>query len=231
MRIHYCQHASFENLDCIDGWVQFKGYHLSGTLLFAGESLPSLDDLDWLIVMGGPMNIYEIEQYPWLVQEKEFIKAAIVAQKKVLGICLGGQLIADVLSAPVTANSCPEIGWFPVQRSAQLAERNLLPFLPPEFVPLHWHGDTFALPAGAIPIGSSAVCANQGYLYGDRVIGLQFHLEFTKASLLENAQTWQGTIAPGPYSQSLEFILSQDDNFTKANELMFQFLDYLDDRA
>jgi len=115
MRIHYLQHVPFEDLANMESWASSRGHALSKTRLFSGERLPPPSSFDWLIIMGGPMNIYEEERYAWLAEEKEFIKKAVYGGKIVLGICLGAQLISDVLGGLVTKNRYKEIGWFPVR--------------------------------------------------------------------------------------------------------------------
>jgi len=101
----------------------------------------------------------------------------------VLGICLGAQLMAHVLGAEVKPNASKEIGWFPVGLSEGAKATWLGRVCPESFTPFHWHGDTFGIPDGAVPLGSSAACANQGYLWRERALGLQFHPEVTPASL------------------------------------------------
>ncbi len=103
MRLHYLKHVPFEGLGSIRPWAEAQGFDITATCFYANEPLPALDKIDWLVVMGGPMNIYEEDQYPWLTDEKKFIHQAIESQKTVLGICLGAQLIADVLGQHVYA--------------------------------------------------------------------------------------------------------------------------------
>jgi GMP synthase-like glutamine amidotransferase len=110
MKIRYLQHVPFEGPANIGEWARKKGHILTGTHLYNNEVVPSMDQFDWLIIMGGPMNIYEEKKYPWLQSEKQFIKEAIEHRKVVLGICLGAQLITDVLGGKVTSNPEGEIG-------------------------------------------------------------------------------------------------------------------------
>jgi GMP synthase (glutamine-hydrolysing) len=88
LRIHYLQHVPFEGLGSIAAWAQAAGHQISATRFYAGEHPPSVDQIDWLIIMGGPMSVTEEERYPWLAAEKTFIRQAIDQEKKVLGICL-----------------------------------------------------------------------------------------------------------------------------------------------
>ncbi len=180
MRIHYLQHVDFEGPGYIEQWAKDKGFHLSGTRLYNNEQLPDIKETDLLIVMGGPMGVYDEEQYPWLVREKAYIKQAIELGKRVLGICLGAQLLAHVLGAKVTQAPQTEIGWFPVTH-----ENNhpLLADLPESFIAFHWHGDMFDIPNGAVPIFKSDACPRQGFIFHDQVVGFQFHFETTPESL------------------------------------------------
>lgn len=114
MKIHYLQHVSFEALGYIEEWATNERIHVSRTALFLDERFPELDTFDHLIIMGGPMGVHEEHRYPWLKPEKEFIDKALTAGKHVLGICLGAQLIAEVLGARVYPNPEKEIGWFRV---------------------------------------------------------------------------------------------------------------------
>ena len=183
IRIHWFQHVPFEGLGCIEQWATEKGHALSVTRFHRDEPLPRIGEIDWLVVMGGPMNIYEESEYPWLAREKQFIGQAIRSGKVVLGICLGAQLIAGFLGARVTPNAHKEIGWFPLELTPEAVASPLFDFLPHRLTAFHWHGDTFALPRGALRIARSEACENQAFLYDGRVVGLQFHLEFTPQSL------------------------------------------------
>ncbi|MCF7847614.1 MAG: type 1 glutamine amidotransferase [Kiritimatiellales bacterium] len=199
MKLHYLQHVTFEGLGIIEKWALDKGAAITCTRLFAGEKLPGIGTFDWLVIMGGPMGINGHDEHPWLGAEKEFIKEAIDSGKTVLGICLGAQLIADVLGAKVYPNAQKEIGWFPIHRSEDAPE-----LLPETIEAFHWHGDTFDLPEGAVRLASSKACRNQGFIYGDRVIGLQFHLETTEASMNALIENCGGELVDAPFIQPLE---------------------------
>ncbi len=177
MRAHYLQHADFEGPGSIETWLQRQGYGITSTHLYSRDLLPKLNELDLLIVMGGPMSVNDESIYPWLTIEKQFIRDAIDAGIPVLGVCLGAQLIADVMGSRIFPANEREIGWYPVQG---IQHDNPGCFqLPEELRVLHWHGETFDLPVGAVRLASSPACENQAFQLGDRVIGLQFHLEAT----------------------------------------------------
>jgi GMP synthase (glutamine-hydrolysing) len=226
MKIHFLQHAVFEGLDCIAGWIDARDHVLTCSKLYQGDPLPELTGLEWLIVMGGPMNVDETDRYPWLKHERKFIQAAIENRLLVTGICLGAQLIARALGAKVAKNPYKEIGWFPVTRDGAVSSGPLAGVFPERFDALHWHGDTFELPAGAARIASSAACPNQGFVYQDRVIALQFHLELTAAGLQRLIEHCAGEIVAAPYIQSPAEMRADAGRFKRINELMYKLLDY-----
>ncbi|MFN3360242.1 MAG: type 1 glutamine amidotransferase [Pseudanabaenaceae cyanobacterium] len=227
MRIHYLQHVPFEGPASIAQWATDRGYSLSATQLYQGETLPNVAAFDWLIVLGGPMNIYEEALYPWLKVEKQFIGEAIGAGKVVIGICLGAQLLAAVLGGKVEKNQQKEIGWFPVQLTSEARWFSPFADLPPEFMAFHWHGDTFSIPPACTWLASSAGCRNQAFSYGHKVLGLQFHLESTPAAVQALIENCGEELVPGQYIQSPPEMLGQPDRFTAINAIMGQILSRL----
>jgi len=202
MNIHFFQHLPFEDAAGIRSWMESRGHRFSRTAFFENDPFPALDSLDWLVVLGGSMNIYEHDRYSWLIDEKQFIGKAIDAGKVVLGICLGAQLIADVMGGPVKKGAYKEIGWHPVQRTPDSARSQVFSALPEEFMAFHWHGDTFAIPPDCIHTAESAVCANQAFSYEDRVVGLQFHLESTLESVENLILNCASELVEAPYIQT-----------------------------
>ncbi|MFP5504596.1 MAG: type 1 glutamine amidotransferase [Gammaproteobacteria bacterium] len=227
MHIHFLQHVPFEGLASIRSWIERGGHTVGCTRLYAGDGFPRPETVDFLIVMGGPMGVHDIEQYPWLVAEKGFLRAVIGAGKRVLGICLGAQLIADVFGARVYPNRQKEIGWFPVTRSEDAEASMLGRLLPAEFMAFHWHGDTFDLPPGAVHLGSSAVCRHQAYAVGERILGLQFHLETTPESARELIEHAGDELVDAPTIQTADAMLADGTRFDDLNRLMFTLLDAL----
>lgn len=229
MKIHYLQHVPFENSGNIENWAIKNGFILSCTKLYEENSFPETEDFDFLIILGGPMNIYEEDKYLWLKKEKEFIKKAIESNKKVLGICLGAQLIADVLGAKVYKNPHKEIGWYPVKFSKDAQNIYLFNNLPEELSVIHWHGDTFNIPKESISIGSSEACKNQGFIYKNKVIGLQFHLETSVESLNNLIENCKDEIIKDKFIQTPEKMLLQKENFVELERNLYNFLDNLID--
>lgn len=224
MRIHYLQHVPFEDLANIEEWAKSRDNDLSRTLLFEDEELPQMHDFDWLIIMGGPMNIYEHEKYPWLVKEKEFISRSLADDKIVLGICLGAQLMADVLGGRVHRNEQREIGWFPVGLTSAGKSSRIFGVLPEEFVAFHWHGDTFEIPPGAKRTAESLGCRNQAFEMG-KAVGLQFHLESSPDSIDHLIHNCGDELTEGRYVQKPEELLTEMNRFPEARRLMDALLD------
>ncbi|ALG67755.1 type 1 glutamine amidotransferase [Beggiatoa leptomitoformis] len=227
MNIHYLQHVPFEGLASIATWIEKNGHSVTVTRLFNDESLPPLTTIDCLIVLGGSMNIYEVEQFAWLTREKAFIHEAIQSGKKVLGICLGAQLIADVLGASVTRNTYKEIGWFPIALMNTEISQRIFGADTLQFPAFHWHGDTFALPPDAISLAKSDGCQNQAFLYKDRVLGLQFHLESTPASVQDIVQNCHAELIADKYVQTEADLLATTCHFAEIQQRAWQVLDYL----
>ncbi len=227
MNIHWLQHVPFEGLGTIADWARTHSHSLRCTRLWAGDPLPSLKEFDWLVIMGGPMSIYDDDQYPWLAAEREFIRAAISSGKTMLGICLGAQLIADALGVRVVKNEHSEIGWWPIHKSPAAAESAIGRSLPDQINAFHWHGDTFATPTDAVHLFSSAGCANQAFVYDERVVGLQFHLETTPESADRLIQHCGNEITDGPYVQKTDEIRGERDQFAVINRVMSSLLSRL----
>jgi GMP synthase-like glutamine amidotransferase len=225
MRIHCLTHVPFEGPGFVGRWAEERGHRMAFTRLYAGDLLPAAADLDLLLVMGGPMNIYEHDPYPWLAAEKACIRAAIDAGKKALGICLGAQLVADVLGGPVTRNPLKEIGWFEVARTNGAAASRVFSALPERFMALHWHGDTFAVPPGCLHAAASRACANQAFVFEDRVVGLQFHLEATAESLAALIENCADELVPGPWIESAEKLSSRPELIARTNGYMRALLE------
>lgn len=227
LKLHYLQHVEFEGLASIETWAHEHQHQISCTQLYLNGKLPEQSDFDCLIVMGGPMNIYEIEKYPWLEREKLFIEQSISANKPVLGICLGAQLIADVLGAAITKADHKEIGWFSVEKTNGIRGTLLDNVFPESMEAYHWHGDTFSLPEGALHILRSEACENQGFLYKDRVIGLQCHLESTLESATALVNHCSNELTPGKFVQDGDEMLLNKNRFDSINTIIYRLMDYL----
>ena len=227
LKIHCFQHVSFEGLGCIDQWIKEKKHSASFTKFYAGDPLPDINTIDWLIIMGGPMGVYEEDKFSWLRKEKEFIRQAILANKTVIGICLGSQLIAEVLGAKVYKNTEKEIGWFDVTVTPSGKKNKLLEGFNNSFKVFHWHGDTFDLPQNAEHLIQTSICKNQAFLYKEKVLGLQFHFEVTNETLVEMVKHGKEELTTGNFIQSEAEILSNEKYIKDNNAKLFTILDRL----
>ncbi|MFK5925866.1 MAG: type 1 glutamine amidotransferase [Desulfuromusa sp.] len=228
MNIHSLQHVPFEGLGSIEAALKAGGHNLSSTHLYKNQPLPSIEEIDWLIVMGGPMGIYDEVDYPWLKPEKEFILQAVKTGRIVLGICLGAQLIATVLGAKVYKNRHKEIGWFTIDRSPEIDTTILSSAFPEQAEVFHWHGDTFDVPAGAKLLASSRACRFQGFILNDRVVGLQFHLETTPELVQQLISNSADELDGSPYVQSEQEMLENPQRFLRINQIMAAMLESLE---
>lgn len=177
------EHVAFENSANLGKRLRFDDYFIEPCRLFEGAKPSEPSAYDVILIMGGPMNIYEYEKYPWLKEEKLFIEKALNSNAKIIGTCLGAQLTADVLGAKTKKNPEKEIGWFDVKLNPKLLNDAAFGQFGGLLEAFHWHGDTFDIPAGALPLGSSEACDNQGFLYESNVLCTQFHLDYAFHSL------------------------------------------------
>ena len=222
MRLHWLQHVPFEGLGIIEDWAEERGFDISCTRLYTDEALPEIDTFDWLIVMGGPMGIFDYNDHPWLTEEKEFIELAIDEEKTVVGICLGAQLMADVLGAKVYPGPQKEIGWFPIRRAPAAPA-----LLPEELIVFHWHGDTFEIPEDAVALATSEPGINQGFVFNDKAIALQFHMETTPESMDAIIEHGGLELVDAPGIQTAEEMRAGLPNIGRVNAAMKHLLDAL----
>jgi GMP synthase-like glutamine amidotransferase len=231
MRIHALQHVPFEGLGHIATWVRDQDHSLTVTRLYAGEQLPRPEAFDRLVILGGPMNIYEDDRYPWLAPEKALIGEVIAAGKSAVGICLGAQLLADALGSPVFAGKEKEIGWWPITLTGEGKKSGFLDGLPERPTVFHWHGDTFEIPKDAVHLAGSEGCTSQAFIYDNRILGLQFHLESTPETVRQLLAHCGDELVPGPYIQSDAQIAAAGDGlYREINQLLETLLNRLGGR-
>jgi GMP synthase-like glutamine amidotransferase len=223
-KVQILQHVAFEDPGSMTPWLQSRQHALRTTHLYNGELPPAAEEIDWLIIMGGPMGVHDEAEFAWLTAEKALIRQCIEQKKVVLGICLGAQLIADVLGASVHRNTDVEIGWFPISATGEHPLAQLFALSPTVF---HWHGDTFAIPDQAVRLCRSAACDNQAFLFGDRVLGLQFHLEITADSIEALCASCEDSPGQGRWIQSAEAMKADQRHFSSSEQILDTLLSYL----
>jgi GMP synthase-like glutamine amidotransferase len=222
MRVHWLQHVPFEGLGAIGPWLAARCARVGVTRFHEAPALPPPADFDVLITMGGPMSVNDEAALPWLAAEKRFIRVAIEDGKRVLGICLGAQLVAAALGASVRPSGEREIGWHPLTR---MGDGPLAAAVVPECAVFHWHGESFDLPAGAERLARSEACAQQAFAIGERVLGLQFHPEMTPEGALALIESCPADLAPGPWVQTPGEMLGEPARFTRLNAAMSALLE------
>lgn len=225
MRIHYLIHVPFENLGAIEQWATTAGYPLSGTHTYRGEQLPAIDQFDFLIIMGGPQSLREINKYPYLLKERDFIRQTIHHKKLVLGICLGAQLIAESLGAKTEASPFKEIGAHTVELTPEGIADPFFAKFPQQFDAMHWHSDMAGAPEDSVLLAKSSGCPRQAFRYRDHVYGLQFHMEMTPELLNHIALNNPDDLLPDTFVQPKEQLLTFD--YVPMHHQLFSALEYL----
>lgn len=226
MNVHYLQHVDFEGLGFIETWLTATNHRLSATRFYEPDySLPSVSEIDALIILGGPMGTGDEALYPWLVEEKAFIKDCLQAGKKILGICLGAQLVATCLGANVDQAAHKEIGWFPVQPTASAQQLDWFNKLFQDHpVVFHWHGDRFEIPEGGVNLLTSEANSNQAFYYSDTVLGLQFHLEVTEHALEAMIRNGAEELTNAAYVQHADELTAGKSWIQSCNKRMSEIL-------
>ena len=179
------QHIRCEPPGLFSGMLNERGVAIETIELDEGGELPDWREVGLVLAMGGPMSVHDEAEHPWLAGEKRWIAAAVAAGVPYLGVCLGAQLLAASLGAPVHAGEVPEVGVLPVAVAAGARGDPVLGGLGDEFPALQWHGDTFAIPAGAVHLAGSEAYPQQAFRFGETAYAIQFHVEVTGAMLAE----------------------------------------------
>jgi GMP synthase-like glutamine amidotransferase len=184
------KHVEIEGPGLIEDYLKQEKILYQILNLTPSLHFPKLDDLTHIVILGGPMNVYEVDRYPFLREEDLFIKEAIQRGKSILGICLGAQLIAKALGGKVFKAPVKEIGWYDVSLTRIGSIDPLFSNLPKTFSVFQWHEDTFEIPHSAILIATSFFVPYQAFRYGDKAYGLQFHLEVTQEMIHQWMETY-----------------------------------------
>jgi len=245
MKIHWVQHVPLGSIGRIADWAQARNHELVPVRAFAGQDVPAPGGCDALVVMGGPMSAGDRGRPRWLASEIAAVRAVAAHGIPVLGVCLGAQVLAAAHGATVLRAPQREIGWFPVavrapvswsggvaaaddvpRTGTRVLARALADALPVEFTPLHWHGDTYIRPNGAIVVASSAACKNQIVVFGPRAAGLQFHLEMAADGVAALVENCGDEIDGGPWARPVgEILAGAESHLHACHQILDSLLD------
>lgn len=207
MKVCVVRNVEFEGPGLIAEWVEQRGHELFEALAPSGD-YPAPDEIDLLVIMGGPMAADDESAHPWLHAEKVFVAETIASGKRVLGVCLGAQILAEVAGGVVSRGAHSEVGWFPLALTDAGRVDPVFSRMPDGLVAGHWHGDTFSVPPGAVLTASSDGCANQGFsMLGGDVVGVQFHLEWTSDDVYNMVEQCASDLGAGPFSMDAAQVL------------------------
>ncbi len=224
--VHCLQHSERVRALSVADWAAARGIDLRIIRIDEREPLPAAPLVERLVVLGGAMMTDQVDEHPWLDLERDWLRAVIQhGHARVLGICLGSQLLAEALGGKVTRAEVPEVGWQQVVRTSDGDSHPVFSALPEQFDAMQWHYDAWQLPPGAQLVATSDGCPTQAFAYGDRVLAVQFHPEFTLERTRELAATTTDDLTPRGCIQSPEQFLADPERFETMRELCFDLLD------
>lgn len=228
MQVSVIMHADFETPGIIEDWALEHQYTFNTFKPYQGQALPSLDSVDFLIVMGGPQSPLNIKEAPYLKEEINFIKEAVQSGKTIFGFCLGAQLIGEALGGKTERSPEKEVGVYPITLTPAGLSDALFQGFPESWDAIHWHNDMPGLTSEAQLLAFSKGCPRQAIRYKEQVYGLQFHMEITSQGMKEMVKACPEDLTPARFVQSQEELLRQD--LQPINQQMCLILDRLADK-
>lgn len=210
MRFVVLLHASFEGLGTIGSWLNAHRFSMQLIRPYRGDPVPKVQDFDALIIMGGPQNAMELDRHPYLKKEITLIQSALIGGKKILGVCLGAQLMGCAHEAPVEMSPFREMGFFPIVLTEAGLKDVVLADLPSCFPSGHWHYQMPGLSESAVVLAESAGCPRQIVRYAPHALALQCHLELTRPIVHAFIEKCQGDLEPDRFVQAPADMLAAD---------------------
>lgn len=225
MKMLIITHASFEKPGSILTWAEKHNHTINEVKPYLGEMIPDVSSYDFIVVMGGPQSPLEIDKAPYLLDEITAIKEAIKLNKRLVGVCLGAQLIGEALGAKTERSPNREIGCYPLEMLEAANNDPVFGTMPKLLDVMHWHSDMPGIAEGATLIAKSAGCPRQIYRYGDRIYGFQCHFELTKTLVTSMIESCPDDLKPAQYVMTKEQLMNI--NYAEINARMDSVLDYL----
>ena len=225
MKMLIITHASFEKPGSILSWALKNNYSVDEVMPYRGQVIPDVSPYDFVVVMGGPQSPLEIDKAPYLVDEIAAIKNAIHQNKRLVGVCLGAQLIGEALGAKTEKSPHREIGCYPLTMLEAAQADPVFKSLPKTIDVMHWHSDMPGIADGAELLAKSEGCPRQIYRYGDRIYGFQCHFELTKELVADMIESCPDDLRTGQYVMTKEQLMNV--NYGEINARMDSVLDYL----
>jgi GMP synthase (glutamine-hydrolysing) len=223
LKIQEILHAPFESLGVIRQWAQDNGHEITTTRSYLNEAMPDVADFDWLLLMGGPQSVTELDKYPCLQREIALVEAALSADKMIWGVCLGAQIIGQALGATCIKSPEREVGVFPVHLTDAGQSDPVFGFLPETVDVAHWHGDMVGFSEDYAVLAKSEGCGRQIIRFKEKVYGLQCHFESKKEDIERFIKNCPQDLAPGRFVQSRQALVTND--YAPINQHMCQILD------
>lgn len=226
MKFHLLEHEDFDLCGNLARWADERSCSVSRTRVHRRDPWPDPADFDWLVILGGTMCAFDETGSPWLRSEKAFLARTLAADKTVLGICFGAQLLAEALGGRVFRNPHPEIGWKPVTLTPASQKSFLFQDVPDAFTSFIWHNDHFSLSSACAPLAFSDAAPYQAFTaLNRRAVGLQFHPEFTAGQIKTLLRQFAHQLVPSPHVSPLDEILAETDRRPDPYPLLETLLD------
>lgn len=224
MRVLVIQHSAGDSLAAAETVISELGHEIITIRIDRHQSIPKVVNCDALIMLGGPYPLTMQNRPTWITDEQELVRRYMDADRRILGICLGAQILASAMGASVRRNTHAELGWHTVtSTSGQTSIANQS--LPSQMTVFQWHRDTFEIPPGAQHLYESEVCQNQGFCLSDRVYGFQFHLEADARTIRTflTVSKYRNLTGPGVQTET-EIMASSDQHLRTQKKHMSSFL-------
>ncbi len=223
MNILCITHADFETPGIIEQWALDNAHTFKTEKPYKGNKLSDVSHFDFLIIMGGPQSPLKLEEFPYLLSEIDLIKTAISKNKKILGFCLGAQLIGEALGAKTERSPEKEVGVYPISLTSEGVKDPLFEDFPDNFPVIHWHNDMPGLTENSVLLALSQGCPHQVVRYKNNIYGFQCHMEITLGGIKTMIEAVPEDLAQTKFTQSASELLKQ--NYSSINNFMRTILD------